>query len=158
MGIVIKLLLSGVGAALIVWGVRAKKGCGKWRAKVIGGGFLLAAALFAVLLPRLLFPAYESPEVTGEYAVETPEYTWVDESRTETYTDTGEKRKLTVKIWYPVEQPEHSCPLVVFSHGAFGVIDSNHSTCTELASHGYVVASIGHTYDGFGRKYGLCEY
>lgn len=146
MGIVIKLLLSGVGAALIVWGVRAKKGCGKWRAKVIGGGFLLAAALFAVLLPRLLFPAYESPEVTGEYAVETAEYTWVDESRTETYTDTGEKRKLTVKIWYPVEQPEHSCPLVVFSHGAFGVIDSNHSTCTELASHGYVVASIGHTY------------
>lgn len=145
MGIVIKLLVSCAGAALIVRGVRAKRRHGKWRAAVFGGGFLLAAVVFAVLLPHILFPEYESPAVTGEYAVATAEYTWVDESRVETYTDTGEKRRLTVKIWYPVE-PEHSCPLVVFSHGAFGVIDSNHSTCTELASHGYVVASIGHTY------------
>lgn len=38
MGIVIKLLPGGVGAALIIRGVRAKKRCGKWRAKVIGGG------------------------------------------------------------------------------------------------------------------------
>ena len=30
--------------------------------------------------------------------------------------------------------------------GAFGVIDSNYSTCMELASNGYVVASIGHPY------------
>lgn len=157
MGIVIKLLAGCAGAALIVRGVRAKRRHGKWRAAVFGGGFLLAAAVFAVLLPGILFPEYESPAVTGEYAVATAEYTWVDESRIETYTDTGEKRRLTVKIWYPVETeempeqntgtlPEHSCPLVVFSHGAFGVIDSNYSTCTELASHGYVVASIGHTY------------
>lgn len=170
MGIVIKLLAGCAGAALIVRGARAKRRHGKWRAAVFCGGFLLAAAVFAVLLPRILFPEYESPAVTGEYAVATAEYTWVDESRIETYTDTGEKRRLTVKIWYPVEPemseqntdalpeqaemseqntdalPEHSCPLVVFSHGAFGVIDSNYSTCTELASHGYVVASIGHTY------------
>lgn len=145
MGIVIKLLAGCAGVVLIVRGARAKRRHGKWRAAVFCGGFLLAAAVFAVMLPRILFPEYESPAVTGEYAVATAEYTWVDESRIETYTDTGEKRRLTVKIWYPVE-PEHSCPLVVFSHGAFGVIDSNYSTCTELASHGYVVASIGHTY------------
>ncbi len=145
MGIVIKLLAGCAGAVFIVRGARAKRRHGKWRAAVFCGGFLLAAAVFAVMLPRILFPEYESPAVTGEYAVATAEYTWVDESRIETYTDTGEKRRLTVKIWYPVE-PEHSCPLVVFSHGAFGVIDSNYSTCTELASHGYVVASIGHTY------------
>lgn len=151
MGIVIKLLVSCAGAALIVRGVRAKKKHGKWRTAVFGGGFLLAAAVFAVLLPHILFPDYESPVVTGEYAVATAEYTWVDESRVETYSDTGENRRLTVKIWYPVNAaardiPEHSCPLIVFSHGAFSVIDSNNSTCTELASHGYVVASIGHTY------------
>lgn len=156
MGIVIKLLVSCVGAALIVRGARAKKRHGKWRAAVFGGSFLLAAVVFAVLLPHILFPDYESPAVTGEYAVETAEYTWVDEGRVETYSDTGENRRLTVKIWYPTDAPgqekrvgdipEHSCPLIVFSHGAFGVIDSNYSTCTELASHGYVVASIGHTY------------
>ena len=36
--------------------------------------------------------------------------------------------------------------MVVFSHGAFGVIDSNASTCTELASNGYVVVSVAHPY------------
>lgn len=58
--------------------------------------------------------------------------------------DTGDCRELTVKLWYPLE--EGSYPLIVFSHGAFGVIDSNYSTCMELASNGYVVASIAHTY------------
>ena len=127
MGIVIKLLAGCAGAVFIVRGARAKRRHGKWRAAVFCGGFLLAAAVFAVMLPRILFPEYESPAVTGEYAVATAEYTWVDESRIETYTDTGEKRRLTVKIWYQLD-PEHSCPLVVFSHGAYGVIDRNYST------------------------------
>lgn len=150
--------------ALCIWRDAHKAGkeaTGKGRR--FSAGRTIAAALgnlvlyaFA-LIPAILFPQYEAPELTGSYAVKTTEYTWVDESRIETYTDTGENRTLTVKIWYPVcEEAEdengrmdlqaHSCPLVVFSHGAFGVIDSNYSTCAELASHGYVVASIGHTY------------
>lgn len=96
------------------------------------------------LLPAIVFPQYKEPVVTGPYAVQIAEYTWEDESRIETYSDTGENRSLTVKFWYPAE--EGSYPLIVFSHGAFGVIDSNFSTCMELASNGYVVASIGHPY------------
>ncbi len=105
---------------------------------------LVIAALLAVLFKVILFPPYEQPAVTGSHKVLVREFTWVDEDRTETFTDTGEKRELTVKFWYP--QEEGSYPLVVFSHGAFGVIDSNYSTCMELASNGYVVASIGHPY------------
>lgn len=104
---------------------------------------LLAAVLF-LILRRILFPPYRQPQITGDHQVETGEFTWVDENRTDPYSDTGEKRALTVKFWYPKE--EGSYPLIVFSHGAFGVIDSNYSTCMELASNGYVVASIGHPY------------
>jgi len=120
----------------------ARKGLKKWiKVPVI---ILLIIVLLAGIFRMILFPPYEAPVVTGSYAVEIKEFTWVDENRTETFTDTGENRELTVKFWYPQEQGSY--PLVVFSHGAFGVIDSNYSTCMELASNGYVVASIGHPY------------
>lgn len=117
----------------------------KSKAVLIVAGVILAMILTVIIvIPRILFPSYEEPVVTGNLTVKTELFTWVDESRTESYADTGEKRALTVKFWYPEEEGEY--PLVVFSHGAFGVIDSNHSTCMELASNGYVVASIGHPY------------
>lgn len=112
---------------------------------------LVVAIIFIVLffagmiaIPKIMFPDYEEPVVTGTHTVEMNTFTWEDESRIETFTDTGENRALTVKFWYPKE--EGTYPLIVFSHGAFGVIDSNYSTCMELASNGYVVASIAHPY------------
>ena len=119
-----------------------KKGI-KSRVKVLLIIFLILAAA-AALIKIIIFPPYDAPKITGSYDVEVKEFTWIDESRVETFTDTGENRELTVKFWYPKE--EGSYPLIVFSHGAFGVIDSNYSTCMELASNGYVVASIGHPY------------
>lgn len=105
-----------------------------------------AVIIIFILLRIIIFPPnpYKNVTITGEHEVKITEFTWTDESRVETFTDTGEKRALTVKFWYPEE--EGSYPLVVFSHGAFGIIDSNYSTCMELASNGYVVASIGHPY------------
>lgn len=107
-------------------------------------GIVAIVALAAVLLKSKLFPAYEGLPVSGDLAIETMTFTWEDESRIETYSDSGENRALTVGFWYPEEEGKY--PLVVFSHGAFGVIESNFSTYTELASNGYVVASIGHPY------------
>lgn len=120
----------------------------KWnkqtRRMVIVVGIVTIVALAAVLLKSKLFPPYEGLPVSGNHAIETMTFTWEDENRIETYSDTGENRSLTVGFWYPAEVGQY--PLVVFSHGAFGVIDSNYSTYTELASNGYVVASIGHPY------------
>ena len=105
-------------------------------------------ALLVVLLalsPALVFPQYKPLETTGEYSVETVTYTYIDGSRIETYSNTGGPRKLTVQYWYP----ENACgkhPFVVFSHGSLGVKSSNLSLYRELASHGYVVCSIDHTY------------
>ncbi len=124
-------------------GEKGKSSCKKKLIWILG---VLVAfiVLGKILIPKILFPDFEPVLVTGQHSVETSTYTWVDEARVETYTDTEEKRALTVKFWYPEEEGEY--PLVVFSHGAFGVIDSNDSTCRELASNGYVVASIGHPY------------
>lgn len=112
--------------------------------KQVMAAFGTLALYLTVLLPALLFPQYKELQVTGTHEVETAEYTWVDKNRAETYSNTGENRALTVKLWYPKEEGNY--PLAVFSHGSLGIIDSNSSTCEELASNGYVVASIGHTY------------
>lgn len=115
----------------------------KWIKRVII--FLGVLAVVFLLLRAWLFPHYEAPVGSGSYVVKVETFTWEDESRVETFTDTGENRALTVRICYP-ENGTGKYPLVVFSHGAFGVIDSNYSTCVELASCGYVVASIAHPY------------
>ena len=105
---------------------------------------IITSILLFCLLPKILFPEYEPLRVTGSHEVLEEEYTWVDHNRIETYTDTGENRSVTIKIWYPAE--EGTYPLVIFSHGSLGMIDSNYSTCMELASNGYVAVSVAHPY------------
>jgi dienelactone hydrolase len=105
------------------------------------GTFLL---VLIVLIPALIFPQYTPPKVTGKHAVATANYTYTDKSRIETFTNTGENRKVNVEFWYPKDAGIY--PLIVFSHGAFGIKISNTSTFKELASNGYVVCSIDHPY------------
>ncbi len=95
--------------------------------------------------PALIFPQYELPEMTGEYEVKTVVYTYTDNNRIETFNNTGENRKVTFEFWYPSDA-DGRYPLVVFSHGAFGISASNTSTYSELASNGYIVCSISHPY------------
>ncbi|NLM76708.1 MAG: hypothetical protein GX173_01295 [Ruminococcaceae bacterium] len=106
--------------------------------------------LFLALLPAMIFPQYEQPAPSGIYEVLTTKYTWTDTSRTDEFPDEATGRKITVEFWYPdAAMDDQSYPLVIFSHGAFGFSGSNDSTCTELASNGYVVAGIGHTHQAF---------
>lgn len=101
--------------------------------------------VLVALIPALIFPQSALPAPTGKYAVATLNYTYTDSSRTETFTNTGEPRKVNVEFWYPKETGT-KYPLVVFSHGAFGMKTSNTSTFMNLASNGYVVISIDHPY------------
>ena len=111
--------------------------------------FILNCLIFAfALCIAIIFPQYKQPKITGGYEVETEKYTWTDNSRVEEFSQSDENRVLTVEFWYP-KNADKTYPLVVFSHGAFGFSGSNYSTFVELASNGYVVASIGHTYHAF---------
>jgi dienelactone hydrolase len=103
---------------------------------------LLLLALFVL---ALLLPQGGPLTATGDYAVVTAQYTFVDASRIEEYAGSGAHRVVNVTFWYP-EPATGRFPLIVFSHGAFGTRNSNLSLYAELASHGYVVAAVDHPY------------
>lgn len=117
-------------------------------------GLVGRMALFGLATtPLLLFPPYTPLALTGSHAVGTSVFTWTDATREDSCTPGADRRKISVQLWYPaVHEGEDApvlegiFPLAVFSHGAFGYRMSNHSTFMELASNGYVVASIDHTH------------
>lgn len=118
----------------------------KWNKVVLrAAGMIVLFCL--VTLPSIIFPQYEAIPPTGKYEVESVIFTYTDSNRIETYTDTGESRKINVELWYP-SNVAGKYPLIVFSHGGLGIRTSNETLYNELASHGYVVASIDHTYQG----------
>ncbi len=97
--------------------------------------------VFIALIPALVFPPYELPEPTGQYAVATAFDTFTDENRIEAYRATGAYRSVNVEFWYP-QGADGVFPLVIFSHGGLGIRRSNVLLYQELASHGYVVGGV----------------
>jgi dienelactone hydrolase len=134
-----------VNALLGIWQLMYGKHTHYNVARVIVKTISMLLVISIALTPALLFPQYKLPNATGEYNVATATYTYSDQNRIESFTNTGEHRKVNVEFWYP-GNAEGTYPLVVFSHGSFGVKKSNESTFRQLASHGYVVCSIDHPY------------
>jgi len=115
------------------------------RTRIILRSVGMSALILIASLPAIVFPEYNPLPTTGEYQIRSEVKYFTDESRMETYNKQGGARTLTVEFWYP-ENAGGRFPLVVFSHGAFGIRASNETLFQELASHGYVVCSIDHTY------------
>lgn len=128
--------------------------------------FGLLTLAICVLIPTVVLPFYPLPEPTGNFNVGTVACDFTDKNRVETFSEEeGKLREIAVQFWYPVDRNEsepqydisgapvstsqQSYPVLIFSHGAFGMRMSNASTFRELASHGYIVASIDHTYHSF---------
>jgi Predicted dienelactone hydrolase len=132
-----------IGGISLIRGKRDKK-----EYKAAGIVFrAISVCLITVIavIPALIFPQYRLPKVTGNYKVNTVVYTYTDKNRIETFSNNGGSRKVTVEFWYP-ENAKGRYPLILFSHGAFGIKDSNTSTFMDLASNGYIVCSIDHPY------------
>src|SRR5690554_3199166 len=112
----------------------------------------MVVLLLLTLIPTVLFPYNRVIiKTTGEYHVLTNTTDFIDATRIEGYSKSKKDRKLNVQFWYP-DTNEEAFPLIVFSHGGLGVKSSNESLYNELASHGYVVVSIDHTYHSFFTK------
>jgi Predicted dienelactone hydrolase len=139
-------LLGLMGAAALIRRNDEKRGYKTGRVVLKAVGMIVLIFLFT--LPAIIFPQHRNIGVTGKYQVAATKYTFIDTNRIETYTNKGENRKLNVEMWYP-KDAEGTYPLIVFSHGSLGIKTSNESLYNELASHGYVVCSIDHTYQCF---------
>lgn len=145
--VVLLFILAVIGGVRLVTKKFGKKPCKRWR--IVSRGMVMLLIFTFATIPAIIFPQYKDPKITGAHKVKTASYTLTDANRIETFTDTNENRKLTVGFWYP-GKAEEKYPLIVFSHGAFGVKMSNTSTFMELASNGYVVCSIDHPYHAAG--------
>lgn len=107
-----------------------------------------------LVLAVAFFPGLPSIKTTGQYVFASEVIELTDDSRKEEFTGGDNPRKLSVLVYYPqsTNLKNHTSPLVVFSHGAMGYQKSNISLFEELASHGYVVASVDHTYQALFTK------
>ncbi|MCM1263668.1 MAG: hypothetical protein NC313_13220 [Butyrivibrio sp.] len=103
------------------------------------------------LFPAFIFTDYSGLKTSGRYEVKETQAILIDDSRLETYENDGSNREIPIHIYYP-DGDVANCPLVLFAHGSFGYYQSNYSLYAELASNGYVVASIDHPYYAFFTK------
>ena len=149
---VLMFIFTAFGTFGVIKYIRKKDDAPFKKGKVIGRTILKSFLWLFAIVPLLIFPPYKELPTTGSYTdIGTKTYTWTDESRVETLDNSGSKRNVTVTFYYPEEATE-KCPLVIFSHGAFGFEKSNYSSYAELVSNGYIVASISHTYHAFFTK------
>ena len=143
-GLIIMLIIRIVVAG-IFWVINRNNTKVKKKIPVVLGSILSMSLIASSMIPAFLFTDYEGRETTGPYNVLQANAIMIDNSRVEEFENDGSKREVPVYFYYP-EGTDDKMPLVVFSHGAFGYYQSNASLYMELASHGYVVASIEHPY------------
>lgn len=121
-----------------------------WTKKILYLAVTLAGTIFAVYL--FLFPLDPPLPTTGEYEVVEEEAFFSYVPRDQKMATDGEEREVPVLVYRPARPAKGGYGLVVFSHGSFGVAQSNESLFRELASHGYVVLSLSHPHHSFSAK------
>ena len=141
----IAVLLVRLAAAVIFMLANHKNTKTKKKAAIVLGTLLSISLIGTSILPAFLFTDYEGRVLTGPYNVLQSNAIMIDTGRIEEFENDGSYREVPVYFFYP-EGTDDKIPLVIFSHGAFGYYQSNASMYMELASHGYVVASIEHPY------------
>ena len=146
------LLVIRVVFGILIYFICRKSEANKRKLNIVLSTVLSVILVAMSLLPAFVFADYKGRPLTGEFEVAESEAILIDSSRVESYEQDGSFREVPVHFYYPSvidEMEPNSLPLVIFSHGAFGYYQSNASTYMELASHGYVVASLDHPYHAF---------
>lgn len=141
------MILSIIGAVNLIYKPKEKR---EYKAiRIVLKAIGMMVLFFVFTFPAIAFPQNKVIiDVTGDYQILTKTYTYIDKSRVESYGNSEKNRKMNVQMWYP-DSVGGKYPIIMFSHGGLGVKSSNESLYNELASHGYIVCSIDHTYHSF---------
>ena len=142
--LILRSVFSAFGFLISRKNSKIKKNAGKIMSMMLSVMMIVFA-----MVPAFLFKNYQGRTVTGAYTPASCAAILTDNSRTEQFEQDGSMREVPVHLFYPAGSEniaDHSLPLVIFSHGAFGWYQSNMSAYQELASNGYVVVSIEHPY------------
>lgn len=142
--LVIRLLYYG-----ILYLVRKNTTHQKKKAAIIFSAVLSVLIICVSLVPSFIIADYKGLTPSGSMKVLTTSAILTDTSRIEQFENDGSYREIPVDFYYPESGDDEKFPLVIFSHGAFGISRSNFSMYQELASNGYVVASLSHPYHSF---------
>lgn len=146
------ILLVRLARVIVMYLIKRTTATGKRsKAGAVFGAAFSIVILAMSLIPAFIFSEYQGLETTGAYEVAETAAILIDKDRVETFETDGSNREIPMHFYYPKtdEIVQSSCPVVLFSHGAFGYYESNTSTYMELASNGYVVISLDHPYHSF---------
>lgn len=141
------LLLTGLLVLVLIYVFTKRKNNsrkGQYKALRV----LIVIISVIIILAVGLFPDLNSVASTGEFTYDAQAIELTDTNRIEEFRGDGSFRKLSVLVYYPRfgEEAVKAVPLIVFSHGGISTKTSNISLYAELASNGYIVVSIDHTY------------
>lgn len=150
-GCIVILAVRFIVSGIIYLIRRRKEASEKSKAGAIISAVMSIFIISMSLFPAFIFTGYNGLATSGEYDVLETSAILTDKSRIESNETDGSFREVPVHFYYPDGDAEN-CPLVLFAHGSFGYYQSNSSLYTELASNGYVVASIDHPYFAFFTK------
>lgn len=142
---VFRLILFLISIALLIFIIFQKK-IRKWKK---AGLILVAIALVIFTGLRYVIPLNSPPDPSGDLTVFTDTVFYRYNSDIPEMLTHGNEREIQIKVWYPQGVQEMNHPLLIFSPGSFGTVDSNATLFLELASRGYIVLSIGHPYHSF---------
>lgn len=114
----------------------------------------LALVFILSLFPanKTIFPMHPPIQSTGPLEIKNY-YTYLSHKTAyQNMATDGEDRQIPIAIWQPKSLDLDGHPLLVFSHGSFGTAESNESLYRELASNGFIVASLSHPYHSFSSR------
>lgn len=141
---IVLILIALVVLVLFVILIGRTQGTGKKALLILA---LVVLVLFIAF--RFLIPMQASPAPRGEKSVQTDTVYYRHASAYPEMHTGNNEREIPVHVWYPEGAKEQEHPLLLFSHGAFGVGFSNETLFLELASRGYIVFSLDHPHHSF---------
>lgn len=112
------------------------------------GGMLLSLVCTIVFLIMFLFPPFHEVEL-NDNAIASDVFYIRHISQYPQYETEEGVREIPVRLWRPRQIDAREHPVFIFSHGSFGIDESNLFLFERLAEEGFVVMSLSHPYHSF---------